>query len=85
MFAITKALQLGPLTKKEEFLPTDHPLFKTSNVLRKEFSRRDSSVIPVKVFFGVKYINKDKVGKWDPADLGEVVFDDDLDISSKEA
>jgi len=33
----------------------------------------------------VKDIKKDKVGLWDPADMGEVVLDDTFDLSPKEA
>lgn len=33
-------------------------------------------------FFGVSDLNKDDVDQWNPADLGKVVFDANLDISS---
>jgi len=39
----------------------------------------------VDIFWGVKDIKKDKVGLWDPNDLGEVVLDEAFDLSPKDA
>lgn len=85
VYAVSMALKLSPLTEREEYLPLDHPLLKTRDIIEDGFIATGNTVIPTYLFWGVKDINKDKVSKWDPEDLGEAVFDDDLDISSKEA
>ena len=37
--------------------------------------------ISVSIYFGVKDINKDDVSMWDPIKLGDLIYDDDFDIT----
>ena len=50
-----------------------------------DFVTADNSAIRVAIFWGVKGINKDNTDRWDPSDLGEVIFDDKFDLSPVEA
>lgn len=51
------------------------------NIMENDFLTADNSAIRVSIFWGIKDINKDNVDPWDPADLGDVVFDDKFDMS----
>jgi len=54
-------------------------------IMEDDFLTADNSAIRVSIFWGIKDINKDNIDPWDPADLGEVVFDDKFDLSAVES
>ena len=86
VFAVDRAKSIGPLTQREEYLPLDHPLIINRDIIESEFAAgSNANSIRVSMYFGVKDINKEQVSMWDPDDLGEVIFDDDFDMTSEEA
>jgi predicted RND superfamily exporter protein len=86
VFAVDRSLGLGPLTQREEYLPLDHPLILTRDTIENDFvAGSGTNSIRVSIYFGIKDINKEKVSMWDPEDLGEIIYDDDFDMSSEEA
>lgn len=86
LFAVDRALGLGPLTQREEYLPAEHPLILNRDIIENEFAAGSSAnSIRVSIYFGIKDINKEKVSMWDPEDLGEIIYDDDFDMTSEEA
>ena len=86
VFAVDRSLNLGPLTQREEYLPTDHPLIKTRDTIENDFvAGGGTNSIIVSIFFGIKDIDKSKVSMWDPTNLGEVIYDDDFDMISEES
>ena len=62
-------------------------MIKTFDIIQTYFknlpqdSKNENEVI---FFFGVDSLNRDEVNYWDPSDLGQVKFSDNLDISSIE-
>ena len=85
MYAVDQARKISPLTQREEFVDEDHPIMKTLRTMEDDFVTADNSAIRVAIFWGVKGINKDNTDRWDPSDLGEVIFDDKFDLSPVEA
>lgn len=85
VYAIDTALGFGPLTKREEYLPDDHPIIRSLVTIEDEFPAGENDGIQTFIYFGVKDIDKSEVSQWDPENLGEVEFDEKLDLSSIEA
>ena len=77
------AMQLKPLSKEEEFLPADHELMQVWSTVETNFPVGAIVELNVDVYWGVKGINKDKVVRWNPDYVGEVIWDETFDISSE--
>ena len=60
---------------------------KAVNIMNNEFPSavENNNFVTLKLVWGVKDINKDDVGIWDPLDAGKIIYDDSFDMSSKEA
>lgn len=84
-YAVDQARMISPLTEREKYVEDDHPIMRTLKTMEDDFITTSNSAIRVSIFWGVKDIKKGKVNRWDPADLGEVVFDEDFDLTPKEA
>jgi len=84
-FVIYYATKIGPLSKQEDFLPPNTPIVKLNNIINDEFAAIDSNKnqIKVKIFWGVKDLDKKDVGLWDATDLGELVWDPDFTVSPR--
>ena len=84
--AIIIAFQIGPLTEDDAMLPVDHPLMIVQKILAERFSTTadQKEALRVNIIWGVKGLNRDDVGLWDPEDLGKLVWDDDFTISPPE-
>jgi len=81
LFAANESTKLQPLKKREEFLPSDHPLQKVMVMNEDLFPTGGSNALKVWIYFGVKNIDKSGVNRWDSVDLGKVEFDPDFDLS----
>ena len=64
-------------------LPDDHPMVKTGKLISDEFvtTTDQSGAFLVSIVWGVKDLDRSEVGLWDPEVLGELVWDDQFDVS----
>lgn len=81
VISIIIAVDIGPLTEEEEFLPSDHPYMTIQKKIRENFSGQGARTIKIFVFWGIKSINNAKVGKWNPDELGELEWDDSFQFA----
>ena len=84
-YASHTAKHIGPLTENEEFFPESHPLRITRNIIRTEFTQTNMLSQKVNIYWSVKSINKESASSWNPNFIGEVIFDDDFDLSPVQA
>lgn len=75
------AFKLSPLTKEEEFLPEDHELMQVWKTVETNFPIGAIVELNVDIYWGVKDIDRDKVVRWDPSYVGEVIWDESFDLS----
>lgn len=79
-FAVSKAVELGPLTEEEVQISKDEPVMYTSNLLAQNFTQANPKLVTVNFVFGVKDINKTGGDSlWNSSFVGEVIFDPDFD------
>lgn len=78
------ASQLSPLTKEEQFLPDDHP---AQEFFNKEnyFLGAGANTLEMKLYWGVKDIDKSKTSMWDAVYIGEPILDESFDLTPVEA
>ena len=81
-FAIWRAILMGPLTETENYLPESHYLSQAFDMADKYYAGDDESAIKVHLMFGIKGIDKDGVGIWDPSELGKLEYDDNFDLTT---
>ena len=64
-------------------LPDDHPLTITRELITTTFTTTSSQkgAFVVSMVWGIKDLDRSEVGLWDPNELGELVWDDEFDIS----
>lgn len=79
------ASQIGPLTEAEEFLPRDHKIIVTSNLLRDEFDGQGDEGLMVDIFWGVKDLDREGGSQWDASFIGKAILDDQFDLSGEDA
>lgn len=75
---------MGPLTEEEEWLPDDNKIMVLSKEVDDNFARAVEGMrkgIFVNINFGVKDLDRDGVGSWDPEDIGKLVWDDDFTVT----
>jgi len=76
-------LQMEGLTKKERFFPREHPIEVTSDVLDTAYKQGDlDDFIEVEFSWGISGLDRSKASYYDPTYIGEVIFDNDFDVSS---
>ena len=85
IISMSIAVDIGPLTESEQYLSSDHYLMVVQNKIKENFSGQGARLIKVFVFWGVKSIDNKGMDKWDPTQLGEIVWDDTFNIYSEEA
>jgi protein dispatched 1 len=80
------ALQITPLSEQERFFPDGHWIARSFDAVSTEFIKTavDSSV-KVHVVWGVAGIDDSNVDRFDPDDIGTVVWDSNFDVSSPAA
>ena len=63
---------MGPLSKAEEMMPEGHPLVVTQKLMLNEFKAGEGtpSSLQVQITWGIKGMDKSKVGAWDATDVG---------------
>jgi hypothetical protein len=71
---------MGPLTKEEEFLPSDHPISQTTIIITEKFPGGGATAMNMVIHFGVLEIDKKGTSRWDSSDVGKAVFDPDFDL-----
>ena len=68
-------------------LPKDHPIMVVQQTLQNTFATDSASSkgkFMVNIVWGVKGLDRSSVGLWDPAELGELIWNDEFDISPAE-
>ena len=74
------ASRLTPLSKEEEFLPADHQLSLITELVEDNYNGGLIN-LAIDIYWGVKGINKDETNRWDPVYIGEVIWDDEFDLT----
>ena len=82
--ALWRALSLESATEAIRRLPDDHWLVKLEDTLSDDFHRTaEAESLTVYLVWGISKLNRDGVDRWDPTDIGKIVYDDDFDMSSE--
>jgi hypothetical protein len=78
--------KIGPLTKPEEFIPSDHPSIKSYQIMANNFTEQvaKSEMIKLKIIWGLKDIDRTGDNAWDPEFVGKLLFDDDFNPATVE-
>ena len=75
---------MGPLTEQEEWIPEDNEVMMLSKEIDDNFSRSVGDVkkgLLVNINWGVKDLDRDGVGTWDPEDVGKLIWDDSFTMT----
>ena len=82
VFAAIKASGIGPMTKEEEYLPSDSPVMLLHKDIERNFfstsALKDSLVVSLN--WGIKDLDRSNVSTWDVRDMGELVWDEELTV-----
>lgn len=82
--AIWRVSMLEPATEALQMLNDDHELMKLQNSMRSEYHTGEyDNTIKVRFLWGVKGIDRKGVGQWDSSDFGQIIWDNDFDMSSE--
>lgn len=65
-------------------LPPDHWIMFRTFALLDEFYYGVEANVRVYLYFGVKGLDKSNVSRWSTQEWGEIIWDDDFDLSSEE-
>lgn len=77
---------LPPLSTQEHYLPLDHPLTVGWDLSKNAFHNgKDGAKLSVEVMWGVKDKDDSNAAMWDPDDLGEIIWDDEFDMSPEDS
>ena len=77
---------MGPLTEQEEWIPEDNEIMVLSKEIDDNFSRAVEGLkkgLMVNINWGVKGLDRDGVGAWDPEDVGKLIWDDSFTVTPK--
>ena len=73
---------IGPLTKQEEYLPNDSPLMTLQKDVEQNFfstsALKDSLIVNLN--WGVKDLDRSGVSAWDVNNMGELIWDQELNV-----
>lgn len=84
--SIATAAQLAPLSEQEQWLPDDHFITRTLDLLDHKFVRSEfDNTIKVHIVWGISGIDRSDTDKWVTDDLGRVIFDKSFDGSTAAA
>jgi len=72
---------IGPLSKEEEFFPSDHRIMVMADTLRTKFDGGGNQELKVDIFWGIKDLNTEGGSHWDPEFIGKAIMDEKFDIS----
>ena len=84
-YACYIAKDVRPLSSEEKMFKPDHPVSIIGEILKNDFGNGNLRGLDVTVFWGVKNLNKADTSMWVPEDIGQVIFEDEFDLSSVEA
>lgn len=62
-------------------MPSDHRLMVIMDTVETHYPSGGLIELNIDIFWGVKDIDREEVSKWDPAYVGEVIWDDSFDLS----
>ena len=87
------ASDIGPLTQQEEYLPKTDPLMVLQKDVEDNFKPMGAFTsaanvkgsIFVNLNWGVKDLDRSKVGAWAADEIGDLIWDDELDVYSPES
>lgn len=82
-----QASKLEPVEEEEEFFPDSIEAIYAYNLVKEDFhlSSVDRTVtLNVFYFFGAKGLDRDGISKWDAETLGDLIWDEDFDLSPPE-
>ena len=77
-------MKLTPLTKEEEFLSRDHEVMVTDRIVTDNYGAGGAVKLVINLFWGVKGLDNSKSNKWDTEYIGEVIWDEQFDLTPKE-
>ena len=73
-------------SSKEPFraLPDNHWIERLEDTLSDDFHKTsEAESIAVYLVWGISSLDRTNVDRWDPTDIGKIVYDDDFDMSSE--
>ena len=86
-FASAFASQIGPLTEEEEFIPKYHPNVRVWTIFGENFTRENerSENVEINLVWGTQDINREGENMWDPEFIGQIVFNEEFDLTRVES
>lgn len=82
--AVWRAALLEPASEGFKNFDDDHYLIRIQDMLRNGFhTSENDNTIQVNFIWGVAGVDNDDTDRWDPSDLGTVIWDDNFDMSSE--
>ena len=80
--AVWRASELPPAKEVIEWLPDSHPNAKLQDKVREDFNQGENDqVILVNLLWGVSGVDRSGTDRWDAADIGKLIWDDDFDLT----
>ena len=82
--AIWRALSFKIARETVQDFPSDHWIKKLEYTLSRDFHKTsETESITVYLVWGISSLDRTNVDRWDPTDIGKIVYDDDFDMSSE--
>ena len=80
MFA--NAVRMAPLSSQEEILPEGHPVLILKDLMTEQFTETVNSqeTLNVVIHWGIEGLDRSKVGAWDAASSGKLIWDENFTI-----
>jgi len=77
------AMQIEAITEQEEYLPAEHPILAVMKTLEDDFTVTENSAdnLMVGIHWGIDGLDRSSVEAWEVTSLGELVFDDNFDMT----
>ena len=80
--AIWRASRIEPATEALKWLEDDHPIEKLRQSLQNDYNQGENDeIIEVSIFWGVRGVDRSGTDRWDPTDIGKIIWDDDFDLT----
>jgi hypothetical protein len=76
---------MGPQTEEVKFIADDHPMFEPFGIMLSNFEFSTANKPDINFFWGASGINKEGINRWDPDQIGELLWNEKFDPSSEEA
>ena len=76
---------MGPQTEDVKFIADDHPIWEPFGVMLSKFEFSNANKPDVNFFWGPSGIDVQGVNRWDPDQIGVIIWNEKFDPSPEEA